>query len=569
MAISNQAGDPQPTIERIVLKFGSSESSVPLSFAPGSLTVLVGPNNSGKSLFLRELKSYCANSAQPFSIIHDVSCVEFATIEEFEKWLKPAITFEDNGQWHILQQNNDDKNHTWQATSAEAASIRNAVQDPNNRRNLTRAFLGSFHSITLNGQTRLKLVEEQESSDLSSWPRNFLVRLFQDPVKRKRLRDLTYDALKFYCVIDPTAMTKFRIRLSPRAPVDEAEEQSLDSRARAFHAQATDIRHMSDGVKSFVGVLAALLSGAFQLILIDEPEAFLHPPLARKLGRCVAQQASGTSSNVFVSTHSADFLMGCIESGVPVNILRLTYRNGSASARLLESAQLARLMLDPLIRSTNFLESIFYDGVIITEADADRAFYQEINFRLLSEKSGGSDDTLFINAQNKQTICRLMKPIREMGVPAAGVIDLDFFKEGGTVLNNILDAAMIPSISQSGFGQMRGQLKAAFDSTGKDMKKDGGVDILPISSRTACYDYIEQLARYGLFLVSAGELESWLKSLDIRKRKSEWLIDIFEKMGMDPDDQGYIRPGLGDVWDFMRQIAKWINDPKRSGIPSE
>jgi hypothetical protein len=36
-------------------------------------------------------------------------------------------------------------------------------------------------------------------------------------------------------------------------------------------------------------------------------------------------------------------------------------------------------MRNPLLRSTGVLSGLFYEFVIVTEADADRAFYQEIN----------------------------------------------------------------------------------------------------------------------------------------------------------------------------------------------
>jgi hypothetical protein len=39
------------------------------------------------------------------------------------------------------------------------------------------------------------------------------------------------------------------------------------------------------------------------------------------------------------------------------------------------------MMLDPLLRSARTLEGIFYDGVVVAEADADRSFYDEVYSR--------------------------------------------------------------------------------------------------------------------------------------------------------------------------------------------
>ena len=64
-----------------------------------------------------------------------------------------------------------------------------------------------------------------------------------------------------------------------------------------------------------------------------------------------------------------------------------------------------------------------------------------------------------------------------------------------------------------------------------------------------------------------GEIERWLENLDIERGKSSWLRNIFDKMGDDPDLDGYIKPTDGDVWDFIGKVSKWINDPNKKGIP--
>ena len=75
---------------------------------------------------------------------------------------------------------------------------------------------------------------------------------------------------------------------------------------------------MSDGVKAYSGILAAVLSTDLKVILMDEPDAFLHPPLARRLGTALTTIASERDGNVFASTHDSNFLMGCIHAGKPV-----------------------------------------------------------------------------------------------------------------------------------------------------------------------------------------------------------------------------------------------------------
>jgi hypothetical protein len=75
------------------------------------------------------------------------------------------------------------------------------------------------------------------------------------------------------------------------------------------------------------------------------------------------------------------------------------------------------------------------------------------------------------------------------------------------------------------------------------------------------------LDEYGAFVIKDGELESWLKILNIGGHGSKWLIDIFLKMGENPDSADYLLPSSGDVWDLMGNIKKWFEDNERKGIP--
>ena len=224
--------------------------------------------------------------------------------------------------------------------------------------------------------------------------------------------------------------------------------------------------------------------------------------------------------------------MGCIQSGTPVNIVRLTYRDKVATARVLKNEDLLELMRNPLLRSTRVLEGLFYEFVIVTEGDTDRAFYQEINQRLLDHKpEWGIPNCLFLNAQNKQTVHTILTPLRNLGIPAAGIVDIDVLKEGGTTWANFLEGGFVPELTRNSLALLRSDVKKTLNGTNKDMKRDGGVELLNDSDREAANNLCDQLQEYGLFIVRKGEVESWLPNLGVSVRSSSWLIDIFQKMG--------------------------------------
>ena len=175
---------------------------------------------------------------------------------------------------------------------------------------------------------------------------------------------------------------------------------------------------------------------------------------------------------------------------------------------------------------------------------------------------------MFINAQNKQTIQTIIRPLRQLGIPAVGIVDVDVLKEGGSVWANLLTSANVPTISHSPLASMRAALKQAMDATGRDMKKEGGINILGTAEKEAAINLFSQLNEYGIFVVPEGELESWLPSTHATGHGPTWLIEVFEKMGEDPEDTSFLKPSDGDVWSFLSQIKKWLVDPNRKGIPS-
>ena len=225
-------------------------------------------------------------------------------------------------------------------------------------------------------------------------------------------------------------------------------------------------------------------------------------------------------------------------------------------------------MRHPLLRSTGVLNGLFFESVIVTESDTDRAFYQEINERLLSSNDErGISNCLFINAQNKQTVWEIVKPLRELGIPAIGIVDIDVLKEGGQVFNKLLDGSYIPILNHQAFQNQRKIFNDKLNETGENWKMKGGIDLLEGQEKEACNNFLNQLEEYGVFVIKSGELESWLKPLGAPGHGPNWLINIFEKLGENPESESFVKPEKGDVWDFIGKTKIWIDNFNRKGIP--
>jgi ABC-type cobalamin/Fe3+-siderophores transport system ATPase subunit len=555
-------------IESVQLKFGRGPGAGPQVISGAPITVFVGPNNSGKSKVLSEILTYCQNG-QPNAAHVVLENVVFKPLDaekaarELEKVSLPATVGDQfsgdeifvgkKGQRHRMSRN--------QFTST--------LRNPKGNTALFCRYYLNYNTLMLDGSSRINLVQQRPFGDMQSPALNSLQQLFRDDGLRESVRKIIHEAFQMFLVIDPGSGGNLRIRFSARAPADADEERGWNSRAVDFHAISQVIDNCSDGVKAFTGMVIEIMAGDPSVILIDEPEAFLHPALAFKLGKEISAAVANTEKRIFASTHSPQFLMGCIQSGVPINIVRLTYRGGVATARILANENLVKLMRNPLLRSADVMGAIFYESVVVAEGDTDRAFYQEVNERLLrSAPKRGIPNCLFLNAQNKQTIRKIIEPLRRLGIPAAAIVDIDVVKDGGNNWTDFLSSIGVPDELHLSLGQLRASVNKSFKDSGKCMKKDGGIAVLNSGAAEAAVTLVNLLAEYGGFVVPGGELESWLMSLGITARKSEWLIEMFERMGEEPNTESYVRPGAGDVWAFMDSVRAWLIAGDRKGIPA-
>jgi hypothetical protein len=559
---------PSPIITQIALKFGAGEGAPNAVINAAPLNIFLGPNNAGKSLLLSELDTFLrgpqGNHSATSKIIanlgYDAASAADAA-KDAEKY---------RSEFHNQQRAHPD--HTYLSKGNESVlvhseQLKSYLNKPtvSDQYGVYSYFLRT-NTIKLDGANRISLVSEKPLGDLQQNPKNRLAELFSNDVAREELRKVVFDAIGQYLVVDPTKPGQVRLRLSKRPPTSEQEEKGLHAEAVSFHSKALEINEASDGIKAFCGILLELFAGDPRVLIIDEPEAFLHPSLAFALGKAVATKARDSNKQIFASTHSVNFLMGCISAGTPVNVVRLTRNNDVSTARLLAPQNLVRLMRNPLLRSTGLLSGLFYEGVVVTEADPDRVFYAEINERILQKAPAeGARNCLFLNAQNKQTVNQLIRPLRELGIPAAGIVDIDVVKEGGEIWGKLaLSVGLTPAMVHS-TGTTRGNIKRYFDANGGNMKK-GGVSLLHGAQRAEAEEFFELLRSYGLFVVSAGELEQWLPAQRIGDHGPGWLVPMLESMGENPADPAYLQPANNDVWLFSRQIAAWLAEPRRKGL---
>ena len=133
-------------------------------------------------------------------------------------------------------------------------------------------------------------------------------------------------------------------------------------------------------MRSFASVILRLLAPTTpSVLLLDEPEAFLHPPQAKLLGEIIAQNKP-TEAQLFVATHSPDVLHGLITIAPEnLHVLRMQ-RDGNVNRVLeLDKELVKEVSRDPLMMQSSVMSGGFHERVIICESYADCMFYSSVH----------------------------------------------------------------------------------------------------------------------------------------------------------------------------------------------
>lgn len=193
--------------------------------------------------------------------------------------------------------------------------------------------------------------------------------------------------------------------------------------------RASDKLHeQGDGMKSFGGIMLSTLVLKYNITLVDEPEAFLHPPQERLIGRIIAEEASG---QVLCSTHSTNVLQGFLESGREgIRVLRITRQDDKNHVSEILPEEIETLWKDPVFRYSTALDGLFHDRAILCEAEPDCRFYQAPEGYLFPE---GKIDSHYIPCAGKAAYPKFIKALRKLSVPVVAILDLDVLNDEQTI----------------------------------------------------------------------------------------------------------------------------------------
>jgi len=521
-------------------------------------TVLVGPNNAGKSRTLRDIHEHFikGQNAKPV-IIESIGTAKPPTFDEIINDL--TITDHPNsvGTKRI-------RGIGPELTSSEDVNFNpeHVQRQFDQAENLSFTFgnIAKFRITHLDAESRLNVARKTGSyNPHENPPQNLLQALYGNGEIESELQTAFVESFDTEIKLDYSGMTQFVLRIA-----DEFEEIPQDPR-EAFQviSQYQKLDDQGDGYKSFAGVILSLLLSKNRAVLLDEPEAFLHPAQARQLGYWIAEHSTEIDGQIIVATHNSNFLSGILASNQDVNIYRLNRAGDNTEFNLMPAGATENLAKSPLLSSQRILDAIFHTGVVVCEADADRAVYQTV-----ATKEFGNNDLIFIHAHNKQTIPRVVKLFKDASIPVSSIADLDLINspslielaglctkddeliaelnvfqskveeeiqgaENQEILNNLKDEikGFLEQLEndEHELSGARGALnRLRKDASDWVIMKVNGLDAFSDELSKDAEQIISELKEIGIFLPHVGELEGWM-DLGTRQ-KNKWIVHALEEI---------------------------------------
>lgn len=553
-------------IERLRFKHGQPHQL-------GDVVVVVGPNNSGKSRLLKEILGLvCRRYDAPAPVVLDaIECSIPRSREDLLSGYEFDVGFTSaNGR----------KERRFLSPSLCAQGTLPEARWPSNvgpvdldcpvalQAHFLREF-GLQLVAHLSPETRLQLVRECGSPTPTEDHGNLLQVLYSSGREiESEVREIVRTAFARQIALDFSTLSRLKLRVA-----NDFGDLPADPRdARKILDAADLLDEQGHGIRSFVGVAVAVLAVNRKVFLIDEPEAFLHPPQSFRIGEFLSKQSS--KSQFIVATHSTDVLRGILaEKTTNVTILRIDRAGDTNLVHAIDSEIIAEVMSDPLLSSSRVLDGLFYEGCVVVEADSDARFYQGV-----SRSCGDNIDLHFVNAGSKQTVPRIARIYRKLGLPSASVVDIDVLNDPDEFETHLLaigmqqsdrsDAAALrteisraigesspadrllrlrdsidamsalfpPTFQIDGAGdaasmrkilrRLENQLHAAIDSTKiwTEVKRKGRL-ALPEHVQPTFDSLFSLCAAHGLFINPSGELESMLieQGIETTTDKKAWI----------------------------------------------
>ena len=357
--------------------------------------------------------------------------------------------------------------------------------------------------------------------------------------------------------------------------------QSNRRTAREKLQKLESLSEQGDGIRSAVAILTSLIVNDHSLFLIDEPEAFLHPPQARALGNNIAELSE--NKQCFLATHNIDFIRGILEKkSSRVRIIKINRNGNENEIHELINEDIQKIANDRNLKYTNILNGLFYSKVVLCEDETDCKFYSAI-LENLDEKL--YQNTLFCAVGGKDQFKIITPLLESMKIEYKIIADIDLINDSDKLrqLMNSIEKnkySKIKDIHQNFLSKyeeghdtlvkkqiiIKQEINDLFtddeymtDVTAKRIKdvlkrintlkllKIGGTSTIPQGQCVNDYKAIKDfLSGCNVYILDCGEIERFVPEVDAHG--NEWVEEVFKRYS-DIND-----PIYGNAKEFIKNV---------------
>ena len=397
--------------------------------------------------------------------------------------------------------------------------------------------------------TEFRLTASNALNRSSNPEKHSIYKLFKSEVLSREISNYFHQAFGVDLVLNRNEMQTMPLHAG-EAPDNEAYTIAQHDEYYAHVAKLPKLQNQGDGMRSFASILLDTFTSEQSVTLIDEPEAFLHPPQARLLGKMLAKN-NPTDRQLFLSTHSEDFLQGLLDAdNEDVTVVRINRKDNINNMSVLNSDKIKELWSNPILRYSNILSGLFHEKVVICESDYDCLFYQAVMNAMYERKNEIAPDILFTHCGGKTRVKDVVSALKAVNVPVVAVCDFDLLNSS----NNF--KPIIASFGLEWNESFSAPMKIIYDSM--NAKSSNGNDAwaqikkIGIAGFTgdepAAYEKVEAICKQvGLFVVPVGEMECFDKT--VSKEKKDWVYYVLEHYDLAVD------PKLESARKFVQEIV--------------
>jgi hypothetical protein len=533
------------------------------------IVLFVGPNNAGKSVALRDIQEHVGVPSTRM-VIKSAKLRRTGTKEDVLKLVQSHSRI-----------SGDSKNPQYSGYGFNffVSLVEHAwLNDP--------AHMRSLFCLRIPTETRIIASNPPSAiAVLDQAPSHPIHMLYNDDRLEKRISGYFRQAFGEDLIVFRMGGSTVPLMVGKCPNMLPGEDRISTSYNERLRSATIPLIEQGDGMRSFATVILHMLApDTPSMLLLDEPEAFLHPPQARLLGEFIAKERP-VQAQLFIATHSPDVLQGLLNAAHGnLRVIRLQRDGAINRVKELDKTRARQLNSDPLMKFSSVLAGVFHQRVVVCESDGDCMFYSSV-LDVPSVRGSQYPDVLFVHAGGKHRMAALAEALRALDVDVDVIADFDALNDekvleglvralGGNwelvraearplkqaieerkpwlnaaeVSKGVSEILQSSPVTGEFPKELRSQIEAVFRKASPwDAIKDAGKAAVPAGQATQHYERLQAICNeFGLWFVPVGEVEGFCKTEG--GHGPSWVQHVMENHDLTTD------PQLAEAREFIKRV---------------